>query len=204
MKKLSLMVLCFTFSMISLAQAGSLADRAQDIADRLNSAERSLMGRDADDIRYALEQVDYLLQRYDRGDERSGQFTCLSNGSPGSYEKFVITDLGKNKRYGGETSKSTCQDLMRTQEKGLICLSNGSPGSYEKFSVFNFATAKNLGGETSLETCKTLIKNSKRSFMCVSNGSPGSYEKFGLLNRDTNARMGGETSLETCLETIPR
>jgi hypothetical protein len=204
MKKLSLVVLSLTFSMISLAQAGQLAERAQNIADRVASAERNLGGRDADDIRYALDQINYLLQRYDRFQNSDSQVSCISNGQQSVWEKFSITDLRTNKKMGGETSKETCQDLIRTQTKGLICLSNGQQSVWEKFTVTAVDSQAKLGGETALETCKTLIKAAKRSFICVSNGQQNVWEKFVLVNRENNARIGGETSLENCLATIPR
>jgi hypothetical protein len=201
MNKSSLISFILSFSFLSFAHAGFLSDRAQDIANRLKNAERQLQGRDPSDVRYALDQLDYILQRYDRGGNTSN-FACISNGEPGSFEKFTITDLNTNQKLGSATSRATCEDLIQSQYNDLICLSNGEPGSFEKFGIYDFRTQKTLGAKSALNTCKSLVSRSSLNLVCLSNGEPGSFEKFTLFNRNTRQSIGAGTSISNCLSTI--
>jgi len=201
MNKSSLISFVLSFSFLSFAHAGILSDRAQDIANRLKVAERQLGGRDASDIRYALDQLDYILQAYDRGGNATN-FVCISNGEPGSFEKFTITDLNTNQKLGRATSRATCEELIRSQANDLICLSNGEPGSFERFSIYDFQTQKSLGSESTFNTCKSLVSRSSLKLVCLSNGEPGSFEKFTLYNRSIQQSIGSGTSISNCLSTI--
>lgn len=204
MKKLTSMVLGLSFTMISFAQAGEIADRAANLADRLAAVEKNLNGREVRDIQYALDQIEYRIEALERWQGPTLQLTCLSNGSSGSWEKFFVTDLKSGTRFGGETEKQTCQKIISTQTRGMVCASNGSSGSWEKFKITKLDSNQVIGGETTFSTCQKLMEKSTRNYICVSNGSSGSWEKFTLLDRQKNQTIGGETTLETCLSTIPR
>ena len=202
MKNLSLISFILVIATALNANAGPLANRAERLADHLKSVEGEMTRRDADEARYAIDQLEYILQNYRESNGGGGRLVCLSNGESGVWEKFVMTDLMNNKQIGSYTSKQTCERLIQGQRRGLICISNGETGVWEKFGPLQMADKKILGGYTSLSTCEKIIQSSTQFLSCVSNGETGVWEKFTLLNRKTNKYMGGATSLESCLQTI--
>ncbi|HRO67150.1 MAG TPA: hypothetical protein PL182_06275 [Pseudobdellovibrionaceae bacterium] len=177
--------------------------QSQRIADQLAAVEDQLDARDLEEVRDALDRIDWVLSRYeDRGSR--GSLVCVSNGSSGVFEKFRLTDLSTGKSIGGETSLETCRSALASQKFGLLCLSNGSSGVFEKFRIYDLARQASLGGETLFETCLKSVRQGTRAAICLSNGSSGVFEKFSLYNRLTNKRIGGETTFETCQSALPR
>jgi hypothetical protein len=201
MKNLSLISFILVIATALNAHAGPLANRAEKLADRLKAVEGEMTRRDSEDARYAIDQLEYILQNY-RESNGSAKLICLSNGESSVWEKFVITDIMSNQKLGGYTTKETCESLLRNQRKGLICISNGESSVWEKFVPLQIADGKKLGGYTTLETCQTLVQKSTPFMACVSNGESSVWEKFMLLNRKTNAYLGGATTLENCLSSV--
>lgn len=186
------------FGLSASAIAGQLADRAQGLTDRLGRIETSLRPADLRSIQYSLDSLQEILQHYD---DDEADLICVSNGQPGSFEKF--TPWYDGKILGGGTDKVTCQKLVRTVNVGLICLSNGELGSFEKFAVYDLNLGKDLGGGTDLNSCLRTVSGARTRYVCLSNGELGSFEKFQLIDRRTGNGIGGETSLANCLEMIP-
>lgn len=151
MKKIVLAFLVVSFSVMSFAHAGILADRAQKIADQLSAIERSLNPRDAADISYALDQIDYFLYRYG-GDRVPDQaFTCVSDGGE-PFQKYHVYHLQNGENWGGATGLAVCQKLVSTSTRSYICLSDGG-APFEKFTLWDRKNGRYIGTGTGLDTC---------------------------------------------------
>lgn len=173
-------------------------ERLQAQASAVSEVESKLSNTDLEALDYYLGGIDAILSRYQVGQK----YVCLSNGQPGSYERFKITDPETGTTLGGETSLANCKEVLSKQNLNLLCLSNGQVGSYEKFAPYDTAKKDDLGGNTELKTCLTLVAKAKPNTMCLSNGQPGSYEKFQLYSRKSDKMLGGATTLENCLSVI--
>lgn len=198
MKALFLLSLCL-FS--SFAHA-SLSGDAQGIANLLSRVEGQLHPRDADDVRFELQRIARILERYGRPGP-GVELICLSNGESGVWEKFYLYDANSNARLGGSTTRETCESLRNSARNALICLSNGESGVWEKFTPYDLSSKGTVGGATKLDTCKTLTERSTMNFMCTSNGEGGVWEKFTLYNRMQRSNLGGATTLEACVGSMP-
>lgn len=189
----------------STAQAGTLADQANRLAEKLAAVEQDLRRVDAEDIEYSLRNLQRLLDRYE--DAQALRLTCVSNGeSMAAFERFRLVDLRTGQRLGGETTAQTCQALLKSQENGLVCISNGETmAAFERFGIYDSKLSKRLGGFTSLENCQALVKKSTRELVCVSNGETmAAFERFRPTSRLTGQAIGGETQLSTCVNSLPR
>lgn len=182
------------------AIAQGRADRLQAQAQKLASVEYQLSPRDQQALDHHLAAIEQILARFQSG----ATLTCLSNGSPGTYERFFVTDPSTGAKIEKATTLENCRQIVSVQNQGLICASNGSPGSYEKFGLYDLGRRQRKAGDTTLQSCLTIVSQSAANFTCQSNSQAGSYEKFHLYNRQLDKAIGGDTTLEQCLGSIPR
>lgn len=131
------------------AIAQGRADRLQAQAQKLASVEYQLSPRDQQALDHHLAAIEQILARFQSG----ATLTCLSNGSPGTYERFFVTDPSTGAKIEKATTLENCRQIVSVQNQGLICASNGSPRSYEKFHLYNRQLDKAIGGDTTLEQC---------------------------------------------------
>lgn len=184
----------------SVASAQGRSTRLQAQVQKLAAVENQLGPRDQQALEYHIAAIEQILARFQSG----ASLTCLSNGSPGSYERFFVTDPSTGTKIEKATTLEICKQIVSVQNQGLICASNGSPGAYEKFGLYDLGRKQRKPGDTTLQACLTIVSQSAANFTCQSNSQAGAYEKFHLFNRQLDKAIGGDTTLEQCLGSIPR
>ena len=182
------------------------SDRLLAQSQKLAAVEAQLNDLDFQALERHMAGIDYVLSHYQAAVPVAGavaQLVCVSNGQPGSGERFNVTDPATGIALGKATAQPTCKQLTTVQNQGLLCVSNGEPGSHERFGLYDLGRKQIKGGYTDLKTCQTLVTSARGPLVCQSNGEFGSHERFALYNRDTDKTLGGGTQLEQCNSSMP-
>jgi hypothetical protein len=181
---------------------GPRTERLRALTQKLATAESQLNASDQQSLDHHLDSIERILRGFPSAGPTTS-FSCISNGQPGSAEKFLITDTSTGTPIEKPTSLATCKQLVAVQNQDLICVSNGDPGNAEKFDVYDVGRKRKKGTYTDLKTCQTLVSRANATLVCQTNGQPGSAERFHVYNRTLDKVLGGDTSLDQCLSAIP-